>query len=120
MIIASKISDKYNNRGWPSQVGWAMLVVGFAIWLGCDVNNRAAHITALILAEAGHYSEFLVGGLSGRQAQTDSSLHPAHRHLVCQQRRQRVPPSRCRTPCRLNRTGRRVSETKVSSASSPC
>jgi len=55
MIIASRISDRYNNRGWPSQFGWAMMVVGFSIWLGCDTHNRAAHITALILAEAGHY-----------------------------------------------------------------
>ena len=55
MIIASRISDKIKNRGWPTQVGWAMLIVGFAIYLGCDPHNVPARFIALILAESGHY-----------------------------------------------------------------
>jgi MFS family permease len=55
MIIASRISDRIKNRGWPTQVGWAMLIVGFAIYLGCDSHNVPARFIALILAESGHY-----------------------------------------------------------------
>ena len=32
-----------------------MLIVGFAIYLGCDPHNVPARFIALILAEAGHY-----------------------------------------------------------------
>lgn len=57
MVLASRLSDRYKNRGWPCQVGWAMCVVAFAIYLGCDPKNSPARFVALVLAEVGHYSE---------------------------------------------------------------
>jgi len=114
MIIASRISDRYNNRGWPSQFGWALMVIGFSIWLGSSVHNRAAHITALILAESGHYSEYR--SASHVCPQLIGSLHPAHRHLVRQQLRKRVPTSRRRPSRRLHRPSRRVSFATTSSS----
>ena len=56
MIIAAKVSDKFGNRGWPTQFGWLLLIVGFAIFLGAHESNKPAHFVALILAETGHYS----------------------------------------------------------------
>jgi hypothetical protein len=56
MIIAAKVSDKFGNRGWPTQFGWVLLIVGFAIFLGAPTSNKPAHFVALILAETGHYS----------------------------------------------------------------
>jgi hypothetical protein len=56
MIIAAKISDRFGNRGWPTQFGWVLLIVGFAIFLGAPTSNKPAHFVALILAETGHYS----------------------------------------------------------------
>ena len=58
MIIAAKLSDKFGNRGWPTQFGWMLLIIGFGIFLGIDTNNKPAHFVALILAETGHYSEY--------------------------------------------------------------
>ncbi|KAI9637765.1 major facilitator superfamily domain-containing protein [Dioszegia hungarica] len=55
MVIASYISDHYRNRGWPSQVGWWMMILAFGIYLGVDTSNHAARFAALILAEVGHY-----------------------------------------------------------------
>lgn len=56
MIIAAKLSDKFGNRGWPTQFGWMLLIIGFAIFLGAPTSNKPAHFVALILAETGHYS----------------------------------------------------------------
>lgn len=56
MIIAAKVSDKFGNRGWPTQFGWMLLIIGFAIFLGAPTSNKPAHFVALILAETGHYS----------------------------------------------------------------
>jgi len=58
MIIAAKVSDKFGNRGWPTQFGWMLLIVGFAIFLGAPTSNKPAHFVALILAETGHYSVY--------------------------------------------------------------
>ncbi|KAI7326629.1 MFS general substrate transporter [Hortaea werneckii] len=55
MIIAAKLSDRFRNRGWPTQFGWMLLIVGFAIFLGASTENKPAHFVALILAETGHY-----------------------------------------------------------------
>ncbi|KEQ72722.1 MFS general substrate transporter [Aureobasidium namibiae CBS 147.97] len=55
MIIAAKASDRFGNRGWPTQFGWLLLIVGFAIFLGAHESNKPAHFVALILAEVGHY-----------------------------------------------------------------
>lgn len=61
MVLASRLSDRYKNRGWPCQVGWAMCVVAFAVYLGCDPKNSPARFVALVLAEVGHYSEWYFG-----------------------------------------------------------
>ena len=58
MIIAAKVSDKFSNRGWPTQFGWMLLIIGFAIFLGAPTSNKPAHFVALILAETGHYSMY--------------------------------------------------------------
>ncbi|THY80573.1 hypothetical protein D6C93_09850 [Aureobasidium pullulans] len=55
MIIAAKISDRFGNRGWPTQFGWLLLIVGFGLFLGTPTSNKPAHFAALILAETGHY-----------------------------------------------------------------
>ena len=55
MIVAAKLSDKYGSRGWPTQFGWLLLIIGFAMFLGAPRDNKAAHFAALIFAEAGHY-----------------------------------------------------------------
>lgn len=57
MIIASMISDRYRNRGWPTQFGWWLSIIAFGIYLGAPYTNRSARIAALILGETGHYSE---------------------------------------------------------------
>ena len=33
MIIASWLSDRYRNRGWPTQIGFAFGIAGFALYL---------------------------------------------------------------------------------------
>ena len=57
MIAVAKLSDKFGNRGWPTQFGWTLLIVGFAIFLGAPTDNKPAHFAALILAETGHYGK---------------------------------------------------------------
>lgn len=57
MVIGSWISDRYKNRGWPSQFGWWVMILAFGIYLGVDPSQHAARFAALILAEVGHYSE---------------------------------------------------------------
>jgi hypothetical protein len=114
MIAVAKLSDKFGNRGWPTQFGWALLIVGFAIFLGAPTDNKPAHFAALILAETGHYGK---QSLPTPQL-TDSpnthltivySLHPPNRNLVRQQRRQRIPTCSRRTSRRSPRPSRRVS-----------
>jgi hypothetical protein len=61
MIIAAKLSDRFGSRGWPTQFGWALLIIGFAIFLGAPTSNKPAHFVALILAETGHYSKSPLG-----------------------------------------------------------
>lgn len=63
MIIAAKISDRIGSRGWPTQFGWVLLIVGFATFLGAPTHNKAAHFAALILAETGHYSMYPMTGI---------------------------------------------------------
>lgn len=58
MIAICFWSDHIGNRGWPTQIGWLGEILGFAIYLGVPATNHAARFAALILAEAGHYSEF--------------------------------------------------------------
>lgn len=86
MIAVAKISDRFGNRGWPTQFGWMLLIVGFAVFLGAPTDNKPAHFAALILAETGHYSKPCS---DIRQFDIDltviSSLHSANRYLVCQQ-----------------------------------
>jgi hypothetical protein len=104
MIIAAKISDRFGNRGWPTQFGWVLLIVGFAIFLGAPTSNKPAHFVALILAETGHYSMRSHSALRMNAFLTSaSSLHSPYRHLVCQQRWQRVSSCRRRTSCRRSR-----------------
>jgi hypothetical protein len=57
MILASWISDRILNRGWPTQFGWWIMVVAFAIYLAVPSTNHQARFAALVLAETGHYSE---------------------------------------------------------------
>jgi len=102
MIIAAKVSDKFSNRGWPTQFGWALLIIGFAIFLGAPTSNKPAHFVALILAETGHYSMYPRHRTVNALLTVRPSLHSPHRHLVCQQRWQRVSScrrraSRCRS-----------------------
>ncbi|THY47677.1 hypothetical protein D6C98_07019 [Aureobasidium pullulans] len=52
---AAIISDRFGNRGWPTQFGWLLLIVGFGLFLGTPTSNKPAHFAALILAETGHY-----------------------------------------------------------------
>lgn len=59
MVIFSYVSDRFRNRGYPTQLGWWIEAAGFAIFLGAPDSNRAARFTALILGEAGHYSKYL-------------------------------------------------------------
>lgn len=87
MIIAAKVSDKFGNRGWPTQFGWMLLIVGFAIFLGAPTSNKPAHFVALILAETGHYSMYSHSRTSNALLTVHSSLHTSRRHLVCQQLR---------------------------------
>jgi hypothetical protein len=88
MIIAAKLSDRFGSRGWPTQFGWALLIIGFAIFLGAPTSNKPAHFVALILAETGHYSKSpSVPRLRGFPYLTAVlSLHSLDRHLVRQQR----------------------------------
>ena len=113
MIAVAKLSDKFGNRGWPTQFGWTLLIVGFAIFLGAPTDNKPAHFAALILAETGHYgkqstSPHLYSSLNS-QLTIVCSLHPPNRNLVRQQRRQRIPPCRRGASCSRTRTSRRVS-----------
>jgi hypothetical protein len=85
MIIAAKLSDRLGNRGWPTQFGWTLLIVGFAIFLGAPTSNKPAHFAALILAETGHYSMYSACRRSNAFLTVESSLHSTDRHLVCQQ-----------------------------------
>ncbi|RSH80868.1 hypothetical protein EHS25_007037 [Saitozyma podzolica] len=55
MILASWISDRILNRGWPTQFGWWIMVVAFAIYLAVPSTNHQARFAALVLAETGHY-----------------------------------------------------------------
>jgi len=57
MIAICFWSDHIENRGWPTQIGWPGEILGFAIYLGVPSAKHAARFAALILAEAGHYSE---------------------------------------------------------------
>lgn len=82
MVIASYISDHYRNRGWPSQVGWWMMILAFGIYLGVDTSNHAARFAALILAEVGHYGESFF--LSHIGLSLKSSLHSPHCHMASQ------------------------------------
>jgi len=56
MIAIYFWSDHIGNRGWPTQIGIGE-ILGLAIYLGVPSANHAARVAALILAEAGHYSE---------------------------------------------------------------
>ena len=87
MIIAAKVSDKFGNRGWPTQFGWMLLIVGFAIFLGAPTSNKPAHFVALILAETGHYSMYSHIRTFKALLTIRSSLHSPHRDLVRQQLR---------------------------------
>lgn len=87
MIIAAKLSDRFGNRGWPTQFGWMLLIVGFVIFLGTPTSNKPAHFAALVLAETGHYSMFSTSCTSNAFLTVRSSLYSTDRHLVCQQRR---------------------------------
>jgi len=89
MIAVAKASDRFGNRGWPTQFGWTLLIVGFAIFLGAPTENKPAHFAALILAETGHYSkESQHANLNLCSYLTVvSSMHPPDRHMVRQQRR---------------------------------
>lgn len=86
MIIAAKISDRFGNRGWPTQFGWMLLIIGFATFLGAPAHNKAAHFAALILAETGHYSMFLSTPMQNALLTVVTSLHSFDRYLVSQQR----------------------------------
>ena len=110
MIIAAKASDRFGNRGWPTQFGWLLLIIGFAVFLGAPTSNKPAHFVALILAETGHYSMFSLTRTWNTSLIVASSLHSIDRHLVSQQRRQRVPTCRCCASCCRSRTGCRVSD----------
>ncbi|KAL7418357.1 hypothetical protein Q5752_006815 [Cryptotrichosporon argae] len=55
MVFTSSLSDRYRNRGWPTQFGWWIMIVAFGIYLGVPNTNHAARSAALILAETGHY-----------------------------------------------------------------
>lgn len=109
MIIAAKISDRIGSRGWPTQFGWLLLIVGFATFLGAPTSNKPAHFAALILAETGHYS--MCSSISIWEASliVASSLHPTDRHLVGQQCWQRVSTCCRRASCRRSCPGSRVS-----------
>jgi hypothetical protein len=109
MIIAAKVSDRFGNRGWPTQFGWMLLIVGFAIFLGAPESNKPAHFAALILAETGHYSMSCSTSIWCTSLTVTCSLHSTNRHLVRQQRRQRVSTCRCRASCCRPCTGCRVS-----------
>lgn len=109
MIIAAKVSDRFGNRGWPTQFGWLLLIVGFAIFLGAPTSNKPAHFVALILAETGHYSMCSSSCIWNALLTAAFSLHSTNRHLVRQQRRQRVSTCRCRASCCRSCTGCRVS-----------
>jgi hypothetical protein len=109
MIIAAKVSDRFGNRGWPTQFGWLLLIIGFAIFLGAPTSNKPAHFVALILAETGHYSKCSSTFMWNMLLTVSTSLHSTDRDLVGQQCRQRVSTCRCCTPCRRSCTGRRVS-----------
>jgi hypothetical protein len=85
MIIVAKLSDRFGNRGWPTQFGWTLLIVGFAIFLGAPTSNKPAHFAALILAETGHYSMYPTFRVPNAFLTVGSSLHTTNRHLVCQQ-----------------------------------
>lgn len=97
MIAVAKLSDKFGNRGWPTQFGWTLLIVGFAIFLGAPTDNKPAHFAALILAETGHYGKsftiYIPTSLSIDWIPDPSdfclynSLHPPNSNLVRQQRR---------------------------------
>lgn len=86
MIIAAKLSDRFSNRGWPTQFGWMLLIVGFAVFLGAPTDNKPAHFAALILAETGHYSEYSPKRhlVSAPSLTIEHSLHALDRHLVRQ------------------------------------
>lgn len=56
MVLASWLSDRFKNRGWPTQSGWFLSIIGFGIYLGAPSTNHAARFAALIFAECGHYS----------------------------------------------------------------
>jgi hypothetical protein len=86
MIIAAKLSDRFGNRGWPTQFGWMLLIVGFAIFLGAHTENKPARFAALILAETGHYSMSSTLQLLSPCLTFISSLHSTDRYLVRQQR----------------------------------
>jgi hypothetical protein len=64
MVVFSWVSDKKKNRGWPSQIGWWMMILAFAIYLGLPTTNHPARFAALILAESGHYSELATAYLT--------------------------------------------------------
>jgi hypothetical protein len=90
MIAVAKLSDKFGNRGWPTQFGWTLLIVGFAIFLGAPTDNKPAHFAALILAETGHYGKQTsqhTDPYIGPLLTSVCSLHPSDRNLVRQQRR---------------------------------
>ena len=86
MIIAAKLSDRFGSRGWPTQFGWMLLIVGFAVFLGAPTSNKPAHFAALILAETGHYSKFPYANKNSFLTAVPS-LHTIDRDLVSQQRR---------------------------------
>jgi hypothetical protein len=109
MIIAAKVSDRFGNRGWPTQFGWLLLIIGFAVFLGAPTSNKPAHFVALILAETGHYSKCSSTCTWNKSLTAASSLHSTDRYLVGQQCRQRVSTCRCRASCRCSCTGCRVS-----------
>ena len=87
MIIAAKVSDKFGNRGWPTQFGWMLLIVGFAIFLGAPTSNKPAHFVALSSPRPVTTVCILSHNRTSNALLTFvSSLHSPHRHLVCQQR----------------------------------
>jgi hypothetical protein len=87
MILVAKASDRFGSRGWPTQFGWILLIVGFAIFLGAPTSNKPAHFAALILAETGHYSKHSPVNPLKPPLTDISSLYSFDRHMVRQQRR---------------------------------
>ncbi|OCF56174.1 hypothetical protein L486_06115 [Kwoniella mangroviensis CBS 10435] len=55
MILCAGFPDRVRDRGLWTQVGWALEIAAFAIWLGVPSSAHKARFAALVLAEVGHY-----------------------------------------------------------------